>query len=150
MRAGRALVALYLSISCTVLADPFRLDNTIIGYQFADAFQWWSNDDPTHGRVNYVDKDTAFQKNLFQKNLSYGTSFRTRPLSGLIVYITRPAQCPTRNLSCVPTPFTLSRQKQEVVTVSGYFPMLRTGMPSWFSISITCLRVAQPGQRSGL
>jgi hypothetical protein len=70
MRAGHAIFTLLLSsFVCVVFADPFLLNDTIIGLDFIDTFTWWTAEDPTHGRVNYVDKDTALQKNL-----SYGTS----------------------------------------------------------------------------
>jgi hypothetical protein len=42
----------------------YRLQDSIIGYDFLDAFMWETKDDPTHGRVNYVDKATALKDNL--------------------------------------------------------------------------------------
>ena len=67
MRAGCAILVLHLSFVCVVLAEPSQLADTFIGYNFTDAFTWTTDDDPTHGRVNYVNKDVALQKNL-----SYG------------------------------------------------------------------------------
>lgn len=58
------LLALSICIS-TVTADPtFRLAEVVQGNDFFDSFIWETFDDPTHGRVNYVDKDTAKATNL--------------------------------------------------------------------------------------
>jgi len=42
----------------------YRLLDSHVGYDFLDAFVWETEDDPTHGRVNYVDKTTALSNNL--------------------------------------------------------------------------------------
>ncbi|KAH7099748.1 glycoside hydrolase family 16 protein [Auriculariales sp. MPI-PUGE-AT-0066] len=36
----------------------------IVGEGWYDAWEWWANEDPTHGRVQYVDLDTTRQLNL--------------------------------------------------------------------------------------
>lgn len=45
----------------------FNLKDNYVGKDFLSNFQWFTADDPTHGRVNYVDQPTSLQKNL-----SYG------------------------------------------------------------------------------
>ncbi|KAJ8590237.1 glycoside hydrolase family 16 protein [Rhizopogon salebrosus TDB-379] len=42
----------------------YRLNTSHIGYDFLDTFVWETEDDPTHGRVNYVDKATSLSENL--------------------------------------------------------------------------------------
>ena len=48
----------------------FKLADAYIGDDFLQSsnWQWWTADDPTNGRVNYVSKSTALSKNL-----TYGT-----------------------------------------------------------------------------
>jgi hypothetical protein len=48
----------------------YCLKDSHIGYDFLDAFVWETEDDLTHGRVNYVDKTTALKDNL-----TFGTRF---------------------------------------------------------------------------
>lgn len=46
-------------------ASPkFQLHQNIVGSGFMEAFKWEIFDDPTHGRVNYVDQATAVRKNM--------------------------------------------------------------------------------------
>lgn len=47
-------------------ATTFVLKDKYVGYDFFGAFQWETFDDPTHGRVNYVDLQTAQKNNLTQ------------------------------------------------------------------------------------
>lgn len=42
----------------------FKLQDKIVGKDFYTSFVWDTFDDPTHGRVNYVDKATAIERNL--------------------------------------------------------------------------------------
>jgi len=42
----------------------YQLMDKIRGEGFYDAFEWENIPDPTHGRVNYVDKDTSVRENL--------------------------------------------------------------------------------------
>lgn len=46
------------------IPQSFTLKDTFIGPGFFDAWTWETIDDPTHGRVNYVDKATAMNSNL--------------------------------------------------------------------------------------
>ncbi|KDQ61179.1 glycoside hydrolase family 16 protein [Jaapia argillacea MUCL 33604] len=42
----------------------YRINETYIGYDFLDKWTWETLDDPTHGRVDYIDQRTALQTNL--------------------------------------------------------------------------------------
>lgn len=42
----------------------FDLTDTYIGRDFLDRWTWETIDDPTHGRVDYVDQETALELNL--------------------------------------------------------------------------------------
>ncbi|KAI0032089.1 glycoside hydrolase family 16 protein [Vararia minispora EC-137] len=57
-----SLLASY--ILSTHAATVFFKQDEFIGTSFLDHFEWETFDDPTHGRVNYVDRDTALQHNL--------------------------------------------------------------------------------------
>jgi hypothetical protein len=68
MRTGYAfLAALSLSLSQCVSAN-FYLKDKWVGNDFFNGWTWETEDDPTHGRVNYVS-----QADAISKNLSYGT-----------------------------------------------------------------------------
>lgn len=58
-----ALVGLTLFASCAT-AQTFDLEDRFIGNDFYNGFDWQTFDDPTHGRVNYVDMGTAMQQGL--------------------------------------------------------------------------------------
>ncbi|KAK7692453.1 hypothetical protein QCA50_004078 [Cerrena zonata] len=45
-------------------AAHFVLKDTYVGQDFFNRWQWETFDDPTHGRVNYVDQEVAKQNNL--------------------------------------------------------------------------------------
>ncbi|KAI5118460.1 hypothetical protein M0805_006279 [Coniferiporia weirii] len=60
IRNGLALLALFAP---TALCQ-FNLKDNFVGKEFLTGFDWWTADDPTHGRVNYVDQNTALSKNL--------------------------------------------------------------------------------------
>ncbi|KAI0339815.1 hypothetical protein BDW22DRAFT_1431310 [Trametopsis cervina] len=68
MRTGYAspLLSLALVTLLPVVSANYLLKDTYIGKDFFSGFDWEAADDPTHGRVNYVDKDTAINKNLSQ------------------------------------------------------------------------------------
>ncbi|KAG5633600.1 hypothetical protein DXG03_006945, partial [Asterophora parasitica] len=53
-----------LSLVGTALAATYPLSDNIVGDDFYDEFEFQAIDDPTHGRVNYVDEDTARLENL--------------------------------------------------------------------------------------
>lgn len=50
-------------------SSTFKLDRCIIGQDFLSFFQWETADDPTHGRVNYVDQETAVGLGLVEGKL---------------------------------------------------------------------------------
>ncbi|KAK0188743.1 glycoside hydrolase family 16 protein [Armillaria mellea] len=62
-------LALFIFISIVTANPTFRLAEVIRGNDFFDSFIWETFDDPTHGRVNYVDKDTAKASNLSYASL---------------------------------------------------------------------------------
>jgi hypothetical protein len=66
MRVG--YVTALLSLPIITSADyQYNLNATIVGSQFFNAFRWETENDYTHGRVNYVDQNTAIMSNY-----SYG------------------------------------------------------------------------------
>ena len=67
MRTGYALFTL-LTFLIPASSAQFVLADTYIGRDFLNTWQWETLDDPTHGTVNYVDKQTALNNNL-----TYGT-----------------------------------------------------------------------------
>ncbi|KAG8874589.1 hypothetical protein FRB98_008348 [Tulasnella sp. 332] len=63
---------LVLAAASTVTANAARYyqpQDSFVGQGFYDGFEFFTASDPTHGRVNYVDQQTAVSKNL-----SYTTS----------------------------------------------------------------------------
>ena len=65
MRTGYAS----LSFLFTILIPPavsmhYTLKDKYVGNDFYSGFKWETDDDPTHGRVNYVDQGTGISKNL--------------------------------------------------------------------------------------
>ena len=42
----------------------YKLTDNYVGNAFFQDFAWFTNPDPTHGRVNYVDMQTAKNKGL--------------------------------------------------------------------------------------
>lgn len=74
MRTGYAcpLYALAtLLLTLPVVRPHFVLRDKFIGNDFYAGFRWETFDDPTHGRVNYVDQGTAIAKNLTQGMLIF-------------------------------------------------------------------------------
>ena len=66
MRTGYALL-IALSLSLTALADyspHFYLQDEWIGEDFFTGWNFETEDDPTHGRVNYLSQADARRKNL--------------------------------------------------------------------------------------
>jgi hypothetical protein len=60
MRARYATALLALRLPLAALAEnQYCLADTSIGEDFFQNFQWETFDDPTHGRVNYVNQSTA-------------------------------------------------------------------------------------------
>lgn len=68
MRTGYAVATFCLALVPSSYAH-FHIADTYIGEDFLDGFKWETFDDPTHGRVNFVDQQTALNTNL-----SYGKS----------------------------------------------------------------------------
>lgn len=69
MHTGYALFFLCLSLSGSAVAQWYTLEDSFIGDDFFNGFTWETFDDPTNGRVNYVNQSVALQTNL-----SYGQS----------------------------------------------------------------------------
>jgi hypothetical protein len=65
MRTGYAfLAALSLSLTQFARANIFYLKDQWVGADFFQGWNWETENDPTHGRVNYVDQAEAISKNL--------------------------------------------------------------------------------------
>ncbi|KAF5341821.1 hypothetical protein D9611_001175 [Ephemerocybe angulata] len=59
------ILALFAYFSVTrVLGVTYSLSDNVVGNGFYDAFNWEAIDDPTHGRVKYVDQATSRSQNL--------------------------------------------------------------------------------------
>ncbi|KAF9475567.1 2 beta-glucanase [Pholiota conissans] len=61
-----ALFIPFVSLSVNALGQngDYAISDTITGEAFYTRFDWETMDDPTHGRVNYVDEKTSRQQNL--------------------------------------------------------------------------------------
>ena len=71
MRTGYAfLAALSLSLTQRASAQIYSIKDQWVGTDFYQGWNWETENDPTHGRVNYVGMDDAQNKNL-----TYGASF---------------------------------------------------------------------------
>jgi hypothetical protein len=68
MRTGYACPLIFLGSVLTVpfvtARTTFVLKDKFVGNDFYSGFQFETFDDPTHGRVNYVDQATAQKNNL--------------------------------------------------------------------------------------
>lgn len=62
-----------LFVSAQAHSAHFKLADKFIGSDFFSGFDWKTFDDPTHGRVNYVDQQTAMATNL-----SYASAGNTK------------------------------------------------------------------------
>jgi hypothetical protein len=63
MRTGYAIIFFCFALgpaTCTQLT----VADVYIGHDFLSGFNWDTLDDPTHGRVNFVDQSTALESNL--------------------------------------------------------------------------------------
>jgi len=58
------LVFAFLLSCCLSVQAAYRVSNTYEGTTFFDAFNFFTGGDPTHGYVNYVDKNTATREGL--------------------------------------------------------------------------------------
>jgi hypothetical protein len=68
MHAGYLWGTLYLVVAPTIAAQSFCEKDVYIGNDFFADWTWLTINDPTNGRVNYVDQTTAINTGL-----SYGT-----------------------------------------------------------------------------
>jgi hypothetical protein len=65
MRTGYAFLAvLSLSLTQYVRANIYLLKDEWVGDDFYQGWNWETEDDPTHGRVNYVSQAEAISNNL--------------------------------------------------------------------------------------
>ena len=67
MRFASATVTLLFCVSYSVAAANsanYTLQDAYVGGGFLTTWDWWTDDDPTHGTVNYVDLGTALVQNL--------------------------------------------------------------------------------------
>lgn len=63
------LLALSLARTASSASTCYKRKLSIAGFDFFDQFNWETEDDPTHGRVNYLSQEEAKEKNL-----TYGLS----------------------------------------------------------------------------
>ncbi|RPD78818.1 hypothetical protein L226DRAFT_521027 [Lentinus tigrinus ALCF2SS1-7] len=63
MRTGYPFLPL-LALLIRPVSANFLLADTYIGRDFLQSWTWETFDDPTHGRVNYIDQPTALASNL--------------------------------------------------------------------------------------
>jgi hypothetical protein len=45
-------------------SDTYQIEDSIVGNDFFNNFDWFTDDDPTHGRVDYVSMQEAKSGNL--------------------------------------------------------------------------------------
>ena len=65
MRTGYAYPFICAAlVTLPAVSAHYSLKDTYIGSDFYGGFLWETADDPTHGRVNYVDMGTAINSNL--------------------------------------------------------------------------------------
>ncbi|KAF5386130.1 hypothetical protein D9615_002503 [Tricholomella constricta] len=64
MTLMRILSLAFLALVYATITQAYCLKDTYIGSSFFDNWRWETFDDPTHGRVNYVDKWAAQAANL--------------------------------------------------------------------------------------
>lgn len=65
MRATFELVLFVLPLMMRpVRATTYTLADTWVGKDFLNGWSWWTGDDPTNGRVNYVNQSYALANNL--------------------------------------------------------------------------------------
>jgi hypothetical protein len=75
MRTGYAFLGvLFLSLT-QCASTTFFLKDQWVGEDFFRGWDWETESDPTHGRVNYVDQADAINKRLAYGTLSPASSF---------------------------------------------------------------------------
>jgi len=99
MRPGHMFIAaLSLSLSQCARANKFYLKDQWRGEDFFLGWNWVTEDDPTHGRVNYVSEDEARSKYLAYGMFLLSSSFSSLRSSHSIYFQRREA-----NSLCVQT-----------------------------------------------
>ena len=63
------VVALSLSHAVSGWSTCYQREMSVVGSDFFEQFDWFTEDDPTHGRVNYLSLEESKAKNL-----AYGLS----------------------------------------------------------------------------
>jgi hypothetical protein len=110
-----------------------------IGSDFLDNYSWETADDPTNGRVNYVDKATALKDNL-----TFGICLLSHS-----IFLLNFLQFRAPSLSCV----LIARGKLQNLTAGEPAYAYIRWMPTMTSCSSltyhTCPRVVQHGLRGG-
>jgi hypothetical protein len=77
--SGLLVHLILVATASVVSAQHYRIKDVFIGQDFFNSWTWETFQDPTHGRVNYVDQATAMAKNL-----SYGEKLKHFALTMLI------------------------------------------------------------------
>jgi len=97
MRHGHVFIAaLSFTLFQHTRANIFYLKDQWRGDDFFQGWNWFTEDDPTHGRVNYVGEDEARSKHLaygmfltpssfFASRSSHSTYFQRREANSLCV-----------------------------------------------------------------
>lgn len=76
MRPGHVLIAaLSFSLTQHAKADIFYLKDQWSGSDFLEGWNWFTEDDPTNGHVNYVSQDEAKSKHLAYGMFLFSSSF---------------------------------------------------------------------------
>ena len=116
------LAALFLSLTPCARTFYF-LEDEWIGKDFYKGWNWEIEDDPTHGRVNYIS-----QADSVSKNLTYGAVIPLRLLSSarLLAEAWFVFQWRTGRSSCVRTIRPLFLPPRADVTASASRPRRRT------------------------
>ncbi len=148
MRAGFAsLVILSLSLRVAYCGSgtTFTLSKAWSGTDFlSNDWAWFTDDDPTNGRVNYVSQAEALQEGLAYGALFYVCFPRYQSRLNMCL-----SQQLTRYFSCVRTTQTSSIQLRVGETVSGS-PHRSLGMTLYMCLtSSTCRKAVPPGPPFG-
>ncbi|KAJ3531983.1 hypothetical protein NM688_g7492 [Phlebia brevispora] len=64
----RSVIVLLVALLPNALAIQYSIDDSYVGTDFLSAFVHEAIDDPSHGRVNYVNESTALAENLTYAN----------------------------------------------------------------------------------
>jgi hypothetical protein len=64
MHVEYVLLALCLTVSPTVRAQIFTLEDSYAGYDFLNEWTFETFDDPTHGDVDYFNQELAYNDSM--------------------------------------------------------------------------------------